>query len=596
MKVARRLVISALAVVICLSMSANLARAQAIKQIPANAMVVLKIKSLSATSKKISDFLKALGVADQVPGADDPLAFIQTQGNLQNGLNKDGEFVAAFIDPGEGGSPDKSFMMLFPTSDYDAFIKNFPDAKTDGGISAVTLPNSSDQAYVSKWGDFAALSPNKDLVAKAPSEAISIAGLSAKEMDDKDIVVYANFKQIRAKALPELQKNRPQIMQDLDQNLNGNEKTKKYAPVIKAVVNEALDFAESFLNQADGATLGLNISDEGVNSTLMCEFGSDTYIGKLASSMKNTDAPLLKGLPDGKYLFCAGSVADPEISKKVIEDVLAPISKSLQEVPDSQPMQDYLDAVRAAVSTDTSSVVGVAAPQGTLGVDALVQFISIRTGDAKVMSDANKRLFDDQQSIMKMFGLGDAQMGKTTFTPKAKTVNGVDFDQYQTTIDTAAAQDPNAQKVGMFFTYAYGQDGMKMLSGAVDDKTLVTSSGLPDDQLAAAVAAIKGGDDAVSKNPQFASVAGHLPKERLGAFFLPLGTLMDTGFAYAGKMGMDMGVQIPPDLEPIGMTLSTEGTAFKLDSYVPAKTVATIVDTVKKVAGRQMRGGGGGGL
>jgi hypothetical protein len=54
-------------------------------------------------------------------------------------------------------------------------------------------------------------------------------------------------------------------------------------------------------------------------------------------------------------------------------------------------------------------------------------------------------------------------------------------------------------------------------------------------------------------------------------------------------------VQLPPDLPPIGETISTDASTIKLDAYVPTPLVQSLVAAGMQ-AFMQMNGGGGGGM
>ena len=80
------------------------------------------------------------------------------------------------------------------------------------------------------------------------------------------------------------------------------------------------------------------------------------------------------------------------------------------------------------------------------------------------------------------------------------------------------------------------------------------------------------------------STASHLPKERQAAFYLPVDVLVNTGFSYVAKFGIDMGVTMPAS-DPISVTIGTDGSAARMDGYIPSQTVVGVADIVKKLRG-----------
>lgn len=182
MKAARNLVLLAVALILGFAKPSS---AQAIKFIPDSAFVVIKFSNLEATSKKLADLAAALGLAQMQPAMADPLGSLTAQMGATEGVNKAGELAVAVMDPEPLGltwDNGKSVLILFPVSDYKAFIGNFPNAKTDGDISEIHFKDDPDVTYVAHWGDYAAASPARQLVATAPTATLRVSGLADKEL------------------------------------------------------------------------------------------------------------------------------------------------------------------------------------------------------------------------------------------------------------------------------------------------------------------------------------------------------------------------------------------------------------------------------
>src|SRR5437867_1081195 len=142
--------------------------ADVLDQVPGNAMVVVKIRDLKTTSQKVAEFATALGIVEFSPDLADPLGSIQKKHKMEQGLNTAGDAALAFLDPGaDAGMAEKMVVALLPVSDYKAFIGNFADAKTDGDVTTATTPQG-ETIHIANWGSFAAITPNKDLLAKKP--------------------------------------------------------------------------------------------------------------------------------------------------------------------------------------------------------------------------------------------------------------------------------------------------------------------------------------------------------------------------------------------------------------------------------------------
>src|SRR5437773_11202680 len=108
-------VASRLAAIVVIVLSCGLARAQILEQVPAEALVVMKISNLQQTSGKLAKLCQDLGVAQMAPQMADPLAALQAKLKINNGIDKGGEVAFAYIDPAAvGGDNQHSMLMLWP--------------------------------------------------------------------------------------------------------------------------------------------------------------------------------------------------------------------------------------------------------------------------------------------------------------------------------------------------------------------------------------------------------------------------------------------------------------------------------------------------
>jgi len=593
MKAARKIVLSFAAIVLAVSMSAQ---AQVAKMIPANAWFVMKVSNIDATSQKISDFCKALGLTQMVPTLDKPLDAVFAQMGIKDGINRSGEMAFIGVDPTAFNTTyDQCGVVLIPVSDYQAFLGNFKDAATDGGITSTKLPNGDAIAYIAHWGDYAAVSPVKGVVAKAPDTMLQISPAVAKEWDSKDVIVMLNVAPVRGVVMPQLEQFKQTAADYLDQQaqvpagpnnpmtlaLNGMD-IAKAAPLFKVIANQLIGFAEEYVQQTDAVTFGLKIAPDGITTTTMFAFQPDSYHGKMSAKMKNFDASLLAGLPDGKYLFFGGGAQDPAATTEIVSHFLDPAQKAISDLgPDFSGVTDWISLMKSASGASTGGSFGMVAPSGMLGQEPLIQVVGVRHGDAKTLLDDTHKAFDMQQSMMTSMGMKNT-MTQETYTPAAKTVDGVTFDDMTTSFKMAGAGPGRAQATTML-NFIYGPTGMHLLMGTVDDKTLLTESGLNDAMLSAAITAAKSGDDPMAKSAAVKAVSAQLPSQRLAAIYIPLDVWASTGLNYAKQFSMDMGVKIPDDLPPIGATFSTDGPTARVDGYIPTQLIQALTS-----AGLQM--------
>lgn len=585
-----RTTVATLAAVMLLA--GNLARAGVLDQVPGETLFVIKVSNLKGTSDKFARFATDLGVAAMVPPLQDPLGALKEQIGISNGLNEAGELAIAFLDPAAAGDagPDESVLLLIPVSDYDAFVKNFADAKTEGDISEITTPNSGAPSYVMKWGEYAALTPAKSLLSIKPT-GLKVSGVAAKETG-KDLVFFANMPNIRGKLQPMLAEGRESLLSEMEGELQNEPELAKFAPVLKALVGRMLDVADTFLRDANAATIAINFVPEGLNTSVVAEFDQGSYLGKYVAGSKNTSESLTKNLPAGKYMMFGGSVGDPEQTAALLNDLAGPVLEELRKVGGDQAAEiDKMYAnLLAYVKAAKAQSFGLTAPQGEVGTAALIQGFSVYEGDAAAMKKAYMDMTAGQEKLMTAFGL-PADQFKYTVTPNAKTVGGVSFDQVVSSMKFDP-NDPSSAQAEQMMKFMYGPNGMTFNIGLLDNDTLVQSFGLPDEQLAAVIEAARKGEDPIGALPGVKAVNAQLPSSRAAAIYIPVDEVVNTGLNVAKQFGFGVNVQMQPDLPPIGASIATEGTALRIDGHAPTQLISQLIAAGFQI-GMQMNQGGG---
>lgn len=572
-------------------------RAQVMQHVPADALVVLKFSNLKSTNDKVVRLAQDLGIAALVPQAADPLGAFQAEMGMQQGLDIAGELAFVFIDPSTaGGDPDQALLLFVPVSDYQAFLGNWPDAQVQGDVTQVQISQGKPM-FVARRGNYAAMSPSQEILTRPQAAAMSIPPVTSKDMAGKDAVLYVNGKTVRAKLLPELQKARTQIMQEIDREVTRNTARNtgqafvKYSPVLKAFLNQLLNVAEGALTQTDAAAIGVSLVPEGINFTLLAEFVPGSYAARNLTVGKNTEASLLAGLPEGKYLIYGGNLNEPQIAAKLVGDLFDPVVKQLLAVgPEMKPAGDYVEALKAYISAQKSNSFGLMAPSGALGAEAILQMVAVQAGDAKAMSAAYTRMVNAQAEFMHLLNLPGMEGMRPSYTANAKTLDGVSFDSVTTRIEMNA-QNPMAMQQAQMMTMMYGPQGAVVHYGVSGDKMLIVS-GVSDQVVSGLIKAAKANASPLADNANLKAVAAQLPKQRVFAAYIAVGDIVTTVLNYARQFGFAMPLQLPPDLPPVGMTISTEGAALRMDAHVPTTLVQSLIAAGMQ-AQMQMQGGPG---
>jgi hypothetical protein len=374
------------------------------------------------------------------------------------------------------------------------------------------------------------------------------------------------------------------------------------AQAMGAMLDQYFAIAERLLNDGQAATLGLSLSDDGLNTTAMAEFTPNSYMGNLAKELKNTDQNLMSGLPDRKYFAFGGMVISAKAMNQIISDVMQPMIKQGKggagAAKGQGDPQALLDATKQVIDNSKSISFGYVVPTGPLMAESVVQAVSVTSGNAKAIAEAERKLMANMNTWFQMMGAaGQGAPGAPQMSFElqegAKTVGGVKLDQYKFNMEMDA-NNPQAAQVQQMMTMIYGPNGMSGVMGAVDDKTFLVVQGGTDKLLNDAVAAAKGQQDVLTKSQPVQAVKGEMPKQRLAEAYIALDQIISSAVKYAQGFGAPVKMQLPQGLPPIGVSAASEGTAVRVDTHVPTTLIQSVVAAGMQ-AYMQMQGGGAGG-
>lgn len=585
MRIRRRTVVGGVMMAFLLGAAGLCAQAQAqaaggsvLDQVPDTALVVLKVKNLAQTNKKVAKFAKELGLDQQEPAMADPLGNLKQGLNLNKGLNDAGDAAVFMVDPNAaGGDPSKAAVILVPVTDFKAFVGNFQNPAADGAVTHAKVGDGVD-VYLAQWGSYAAIAQSKELLGKKPT-GLKLQGAAAREADAKDAVVIANIPVLKGMALPQLKQGRDQIMKEIDDGAaqKGGE-AQKFAPLAKAVVGQLMDMAESFMNDSRAVSVGLNLTDAGVVATFVADFQPESRLGKLVAQGKSTEGPLISGLPPGrKYFYMAGGVQDPQATGKVLADILDPIKKELAKVEEAKGISAVIDGWQKASTTMTGYSMGYVVPGGQPGVESLFQEVAVVQADAASIQAAEQETFTLLDELIKK-APKNAAPGQPDVSLKhgTRTAAGVKLNEHQILMKFPA-NDPNAKQMQQEMEFVYGKNnaGLTFVDGAVGPKTFIVVQGGPDDLIAEAIAAAKANQPA-AEPANVKAVAAQLPKSRSAVAYIELDTIVNTGVRYA-KDKFPLNLKNIPDLPPIGMSSGNEQSAVRVDLAIPMDLVKGMV-------------------
>ena len=571
------------------------ARGQALDQCPADALLVLKVSHLADTNTKVSALLQQLGVTDLAPESKDPLGAFEDKAGIPP-ASIDGKRDAAVFMPNVGmgdEGQEPPVVVLLPVADYAAFVGAMSGAKTEGEVTTARFKDANEDTFVAHWGDYAAITPRKELLA-GKHGGLKPTAAAARELDQRDLCLYVNFPALKPLLLPKLAEGRTKVQAQAEQQMANADPAKRQ--LAHAVVDQGFNVIERFLQDADPTTAGLTVGKAGLSGNMVVAFEKESYLGSLLGGMRTTDGPLLAGLPDEKYLFFGGSVQDPKRVTQLINDLAGPIVAQLGAMgDDGRKINTLIDTYKAALANSDSGSVGLVVPTAALQQGSLIRYIAVLHADAAKLKEAQEQLATIQQGVMASLGVQGAGMMKTTIVKDAKTVDGVSFDSIKTDLDPAAANNGAAMQAQQMMSFVYGPDGATMLLGVANDHTLITTTGIDDQLLGSTIEAAKADKDVLTA--QVKAVDAELPKARSAASYLDLAQFVSTTLSYAKAMGVNMPVQLPPNLPPIGMSVGTDpdASALRMDGFVPTSLMQSLVQAGFQMYLQMPHGGGGNG-
>lgn len=577
------------------------ARADVLSQVPADAAVVIKLNHVSDTNQKVAALLQQLGVTDLVPTMKDPLQALEDSSGFGAGIDPKGDVALFFSADDIASMPNnnKTGVILVPVSDYKAFVGSQTVVRTDNDITIMHTKDSETDVFVQQWGDYAAISQSKDELS-VKHEGLTATGAVAKELAGDDFVLFVNVAALKPTLLPKLDDAEKQLVSKIQDSITDAGKQQ----VTVALAKELVQGAREFLNDAQGSAFGLTLGANGLKGNFTVDFAPDTYLGKLASTMKQTDESLLAGLPQQSYMFFGGFVQDPAWSGKLFDDVTGPITPQLPAMgDDGKKILDALASMRGIMTSFEGGSFGVVSPDAPKAGNLIQEFFVFK-GDSAKIKDAESKMMTVTGMMMNAFmQVVSAQMGqaagggdlfKMTTTPNFKTVDNVALDRWQLQVDPDNTS-PQAMQMSQSFAMIYGPDGLSVLGGSIDSKTFIGSLGVPDQLLSTAIEAAKSGQDVLSDTVK--DINDQLPKKRSVVEYMGLGQYLSTILNFMKANGMQLNIAIPNNLPPIGMTVGADDSSFRVDGYVPTPLMQGVMQAGMQVYmqfNAQHRGGGGG--
>lgn len=560
------------------------ARAQVLDQVPSNAIGVFHVKDLQGVSGKVAKLSKTLGIDQMEPKFSDPLAALMDQMGIKQGLNKGGDMAIAFFKPDKAApaaagaaKPDDAkddakpdvppLVVILPVDDYKAFLTNFKDVKDAGGdISDATVPANNEHVFVVHRGKYAVSAMDKALLSRPAG--FKLQGPAAKEAQSRDALLYFDAKAVR----PDLQKHYQEFRGEMQKALkDGNTPVGevKVPPFVFAMYDK---MASQLISDTRSIAISFNLNDVGLGAAFLGDFESDSYLGKLVAKSTNANRSMLAGLPDRSYLMYGAANLTPEVAQTLFNDFVEVMKQNPGDLK-KEELDKYVDAAKKSIGAIKSVSFGMVAPQPG---ENFMQIVEVVRGDAKQMVEASKQALPSMNAMM---GAMDNKTKPEMKFGAAQAVEGVQLTPYTMSFnfdekDAAAAQQKQIMQM------MYGPNGLSGYMGAVNDQTFINVMGVSPKLLTDSVAAAKGTADPLGQSEALKQVADQLPKQRGAEFYVALDNIANTAVAVMKQQGMAVQFKLPPNLPPIGFSMSNEGSAARMDAFIPTRLVESMTAAV----------------
>lgn len=557
-------------------------------KVPTNAMAVIASSSIAQLQKNLASLATAVDSPVPIPGVDALLAQI----GIEKGVDTSKSMAMVILGPPNGGknadgkpmsqaeleeATDKNLFILVPTGNYNDFVGNF-EVKPGTGVDTGTI-NGEPAYFKNVGGGYAAVSPGKGTLdtfdGKGGHQAAMDASLgkSGKAIaDSADIFIVLNMDLARA--------FQPMIMDKIAEGMEGN----PAALALEGMKDgEMGKWIESMSKDAQTMIIGLKPDAMGVSMDMAMSFKPGSYMASAFSGTGNT-GPLLSKLPNQSYFF-AGAIdfSSPGI-RKLWDDFSAKVAAEAGPADEDGLIKVLLEQLQA--SNGASFLVG--APQGGLMGGMLTSTIGyFRTSKPAETILAMKTALTDMNGK----DAGPVKL-ETSFETGGADVDGTAVDSYSIKLKPSDEEDADPQ-MSMVTQIIFGTAGGPGGYISKQDNGFLMSLSKNSLLMNAAMNAAKGGES-VGSDKLTAQVSERLPKNRMFELYIGVKPIIEAVLPLAAMGGVNLEIDLPPTMPPIGVGMSAGDASAHLGIYLPAPVIKTIVGIYMQTEGMDAGGGQGG--
>ena len=464
---------------------------------------------------------------------------------------------------------DADAVAIIPVRDYGAFVKNF--GGTGAGVDELKLDEKP--IYVKNLdGGFAAVGPKKDLVEKfggKPGNGKSheaLMGVTGKAIAEScDVVVVANIAKLSDKIKEGTQQFKDQMAMGMAMMGNAGD------------LSGVDKFMDSFLRDATAGILGFRVGESGVTFDAGAQFREGSELAGYLTS-KGKAAGLLSMLPDQPFLFAMAMDSSGPGMQKLMKDLKA-FGQKMQGGEGKEGVAGMFPTDWAEKSDGFAFQIGTSpAPVGGLFLNTVAYMKTAKPADmAKNMKD----------TITGMNGKTMDGVSFTTTYEEGVAAGSQKADAWSIKMQ-ADPENPQADMLNQVNFMLFGPGGLGGYSVPTDGGVVLTYS-KNSDLLAQAVASAKGGAN-MGTEAEVKKIAAALPADRSFEGYIGVKSLLDTALGVLGPAGIAPNVQVPDEIPPVGMGMTTHGGGFRMTLVVPTKvmtSIKTMVDSMDQGDGEK---------
>lgn len=531
-------------------------------RVPAEAMLVVTTKNLDEVDKGVSQLLAAI----EVPALATPSELLRRAG-LGDGIDMTKPIAIALM-PGDLDGDLPPVVALLPTTNFDGMMNAF-DAEAVDGVHAITIA-TGETLFVRKGeGGYAVASPMRELAvavdgrggnAKSHESSMGAVGSELANASHITVVLKKPLLDMMQQQVGPMIEEQAGMAAMMGGGQMGN---------MTEQAKRAQEFIEGMLEDGRNIVIGTQAGASGLSFDVAMDFETDSEFGAMFSDSGDS-AAMLKRLPSQPFLFALGADFNAPVAKKLL-NVMAQMKMTF--VPGAGDIMKQAQGMATAVFVS---------PGGLMGGLFANTISYTATADPKAM----------------MAGIQDATQGgqemapgmMLTYEAGATDIDGTSVDAWSVQMDMNANQMGGGmvQQMSMML---FGPGGMGGYIAPGKNGVYQTLS--KNSQLLRSALEAEGGDASLLNDRGLSMVASRLPENRTVEAYIGVQSILSQGLQVAAMFGMPMQVDMPEQLPPIGVGVTTDRSAARAATFMPAPVLKTLAQVAMQAD--QMFGGMGGG-